>query len=51
MRERIWLFFVSLKHLFDWGDCEKESMGYTCRHQMHGNVPECGSWSTVRRIK
>ncbi len=29
-------------------ECEKEAMGYTCRHGMHGNVPECGAWSKVR---
>lgn len=22
--------------------CHKEQLGYRCRHQMHGNVKECG---------
>lgn len=22
--------------------CHKEQLGYTCRHQMHGTVKECG---------
>jgi len=22
--------------------CYKQSLGYNCRHEMHGNVKECG---------
>jgi hypothetical protein len=42
---RLWVAFMRLLEPFS---CEKEAMGYTCRHQMHGNVPECGKWSKVR---
>ena len=48
MRLAIIRFFHRLMLLFEPFECEKESMGYTCRHQMHGNVPECGAWSKVR---
>jgi len=48
MRLAIARFFINLQRWFEPFDCEKESLGYTCRHQMHGNVPECGGWSKVR---
>lgn len=40
--------FVRFMRLFEPFECDKESMGYTCRHGMHGTVPECGRWSKVR---
>lgn len=51
MRSAILLFVTRLVHLFDYGSCFKESQGYRCRHQMHGDVLECGEWSKVRRAE
>lgn len=48
MRAAILMFFARVAQWFNPAECYKESMGYTCRHQMHGNVPECGDWSKVR---
>lgn len=48
MRVMIMRWLVKLSLLFEPFECDKEAMGYTCRHGMHGNVPECGRWSKVR---
>ncbi len=48
MRATILKLWAKVANFFAPYECYKESMGYTCRHQMHGNVPECGDWSKVR---
>lgn len=47
---RLWIvrMFVRFMRLFEPFECDKQAMGYTCRHGMHGNVAECGRWSKVR---
>lgn len=44
MRLAILVFFYRLLAWFDFKECPKESMGYTCRHRVYDNgKKECGN--------